>query len=761
MTSSTPPRVSGSPDQEAHRRWVEEQIADLRGGVEVVDTRVRAASTAATNAGNVASSVAVDQALISERVVGMNPDNRIARPILDGAFWLSVVAGSTYVWNTGTAHSTARNVTWNAAGAFLFQPNGTTEGAEIDITPILATPQSGKLYLEAEYGGSPSLRPEIWVTWYDQYNTPYDVTSVIAPPTLAASKSVINVPKDGGVQVFKYSVRLVRPAGTGVGGAISPKVFEAIGTDGLTISPGGIAVEDSGGNKTIEINPTLPTLAAPTTPTLTTGSASVSVRWNGSLTSGAAPAHLSYVFAEEATSASGPWTRVGQPLNRAGDVLTRPPVGSTRWYRFTAMDTSNRPSPAGASASILVAGVSIPDVAADIVDAITDAQDAADAAAAAAAAAQAEADVALASSPNLIRNPPVAGSGWTVVNGGLERTNGSGGVLPFTEVDVIPGRVYRASVNWEATAPTNTFLAGITRYTNGVWGPDGNGLWIGPVYGTEQGTRTRDYTAEAGVTKLRLSGWSNSVAANSKVRINSWSIQDVTEIVGVLQAATNAQTTASNAAAAALTAQTTADGKNRIYLRSTTPVVAATELKLGDLWYVLQTDTATITDVRSWNGTAWVPYRLVADSVIVPSSIGTISLGDGAITGPKVATRTLTADNIAVGGLDVDVLSPNIGAHIDILINPAISDLQSGLEQQTRVFRFDNEGIKVGDPATDQELRLNPGRIEMVQAGNVSTYWEAQSFYVERMIVDAANIGSHRFEGYANGRTVIRPLRGV
>ena len=41
------------------------------------------------------------------------------------------------------------------------------------------------------------------------------------------------------------------------------------------------------------------------------------------------------------------------------------------------------------------------------------------------------------------------------------------------------------------------------------------------------------------------------------------------------------------------------------------------------------------------------------------------------------------------------------------------------------------------------------------------TYWEAQTFYVERMIVEAANIGSHRFEGYANGRTVIRPLRGV
>lgn len=581
--TSTPPPAAGSPEQIAWMNWMREQVEGVRVDATIAREGVGAAIQQSSTASNVAANLTVSDAATQERLLGPDSNNRIARPILDGEYWTAVTDQSRYVWEYPSVatpgaveRSTARNATWNYSGAFILQPNADIEGAEIDITPILPTPTSGKIYVEAEYLGSTVLRPEIWIFWRDSAG---DALLTENPPTVVSGKAVVDVPAGFGSQVPKYSVRLVRAAGAGVGAAIDPKVFEVVGTGGMAISPVGVSVEDGSGNTTIEINPTLPILDAPTAPILTTGAASVSVRWDGSLTSGPAPAHLSYVYAEEGTSATGPWTRVGQPLNRTGDIITRPPVGATRWYRFTAMDTSNRPSAASAVNSVTVAGVDIPDLSGDIGD-ILDTVDGLNKI-----------------FYQTIDNPPPA-------------------------VDPVTGR---ALVN-------------------------------------------------------------------------------------------------------------------------------------ADLWFIVDGDTSIVREVRIWNGTLWNPYRIVADSVIVPGSVGTITLADGAITSPKIKAREIEGDRMKIGTLSTNELTPNIGSSLDITINPAVTDLQNDLEVQRRYYRFDDEGLKIGDPETNEELRLNPGRIEMVQAGNVPTWWEAQTFYVERMVVDAANIGEHRWEKYATGRSVIRPL---
>lgn len=569
--SSTPPRVSSDPGQAAHQRWVEEQISALQDGSEVRDSRVKAVELSASNVGSLASSTAAEQTLVRDQVVAADSANRLARPIQDKAYWQEVSLGARFVWEVPSTvtpgmvnRSTWRNVTWDATGAFLFQPNSDIEGAEAHVTPVLPIPASKKIYVEAEY--TVGLAPQIWVEWLD-------VNNALVSSTLATSKTVVSTAAAEALGAVSYTVKLTRPAGAGLGATREPKIFEVIGADGLAISPGGVSVE-VGGNTTVEINPSLPLLAAPVAPTLTSGVGSVSVRWNGNLTSGAAPAHLAYVFAEESPNGTTGWTRVGPPLNRAGDIPTRPPVGAQRWYRLTAVDTSNRLSPVSATANITVVGVGIPDLSGDIGDVID-----------------------------------------------------------------------------------------------------------------------------------------------------------------------------------------TVDGLNKIHYQ--TLAAPPTAHANGDLWFVLDGTTSIVTEVRIWNGTIWNPYRIVADSVMVPGSIGTVTIGDGVITGPKVKARSFTGEVMEIGSISVDELTPNIGGFIDITINPAIEGLQESMEQQQRYFRFGSNGLEIGDPTTNESLRLDAGRIEMVQAGNVPTYWEAQTFYVERMIVEAANIGGHRFEGYGNGRTVIRPLKGV
>lgn len=496
--SSTPPRVTGSPDQVAFFEWVRNELDDQRNTSTRNSTRIQAVDSSASNAGNLATDASVSATQANDRVVGMESTNRIARPITDYTYWRSVVSGATYVFPA----STARNVSYITGGGFTFQPIADREAAEIDITPILPTPESHKLYVEAEFSTVTAQRPEIWVHWRDENGNVYEPESGEPQPTAYPSKSVVTVPKRlDGTHVPKYSVRLVRPSNAGTGGTFAPRVFEGIGSDGLAVSPGGISVEDSAGNTTIEINPSLPVLDAPTAPILTSSVGTVTVRWNGALTSGAAPAHLSYVYAEEATADTGPWTRVGQPLNRAGDIITRPPVDATRWYRLTAVDTSNRPSAPGAAASIVVAGVDVPDLS-------------------------------------------------------------------------------------------------------------GN---IGDILDTVDGLNKIFFAAE-GNPPPAVDPTTNRALAN------------------------------------------------------------------GDLWYVVVADTGTVVGVNSWNGIDWVPRTFVADSIFVPGSVGTVSIADGAVSAPKVAANSMTADKMTVGFLDgytirgVYIESPTISSGPNVGTTDLLSD---------------------------------------------------------------------------------------
>jgi hypothetical protein len=99
----------------------------------------------------------------------------------------------------------------------------------------------------------------------------------------------------------------------------------------------------------------------------------------------------------------------------------------------------------------------------------------------------------------------------------------------------------------------------------------------------------------------------------------------------------NIQDTAIAAAAsAASAAQTTADGKNKVYRQDSTPIGT---FATGDLWF----DTANGDRISRWSGSAWVQYGLGYQAI---SSIdaGTISVG------------TLNAARIAANSLDVSVL---------------------------------------------------------------------------------------------------------
>jgi hypothetical protein len=110
-------------------------------------------------------------------------------------------------------------------------------------------------------------------------------------------------------------------------------------------------------------------MAAPTAPVLLTGLAQVAARWDGDLVTGAPTAGFGFVYMETASNEDGPWSPVGTPLTGAGGANIKATVGETVWVRLRSSDTLGRPGGISAAASIVVEGVTGPDIEANAVTA--------------------------------------------------------------------------------------------------------------------------------------------------------------------------------------------------------------------------------------------------------------------------------------------------------------------------------------------------------------------------------------------------------
>lgn len=111
---------------------------------------------------------------------------------------------------------------------------------------------------------------------------------------------------------------------------------------------------------------------------------------------------------------------------------------------------------------------------------------------------------------------------------------------------------------------------------------------------------------------------------------------------------TEAQTVADEALAEALKAVSTADGKNSIYAGMTEPVADPdSPFVQGDLWYVTDVSGRMVM-VRIWNGSQWTGYQFVADSILVPGSVGATVIKDGSIVTQKLAATAV--DGMTITG---------------------------------------------------------------------------------------------------------------
>ena len=110
-------------------------------------------------------------------------------------------------------------------------------------------------------------------------------------------------------------------------------------------------------------------------------------------------------------------------------------------------------------------------------------------------------------------------------------------------------------------------------------------------------------------------------------------------------------------------AQTTADGKNRTFTSQAEPAHAG--LTPGEVWY-RQDGTGNVVGVMVWDGTRFNRQVAMADQLLVPGSLGPISMADGSVTAVKIKAdeamlkkllvRKILADEIDVGSLAAAII---------------------------------------------------------------------------------------------------------
>lgn len=161
------------------------------------------------------------------------------------------------------------------------------------------------------------------------------------------------------------------------------------------------------------------------------------------------------------------------------------------------------------------------------------------------------------------------------------------------------------------------------------------------------------------------------------------------------------------------------------------------------------------------------------------NSIAASSIQAEAITAEKLAVDSVTAnaiqagaietDHISAGAIEVTHLAPSVGDQINIAGNVVIQSVQSDIagvgddlddtnsnlaEMQT-YYSFGPTGALISTPASAFATAIRNDRIEMLENGNVISYWNSGQLVVDQLVANKLRMGTHQVESRVGG-TIVR-----
>ena len=139
------------------------------------------------------------------------------------------------------------------------------------------------------------------------------------------------------------------------------------------------------------------------------------------------------------------------------------------------------------------------------------------------------------------------------------------------------------------------------------------------------------------------------------------------------------------------------------------------------------------------------------------------------ITSNEIAAGAITATEIEAGSIGVNHVSPSFGDDLDLSANDTVTIIAgqltdvrdtaegaaSDLEQMQTYYQFGPDGATISKPGSTFALALSNENIEMLENGNVVSYWNSGQMFVNSLVADEVILGNHKLEKYSTG-TVVR-----
>lgn len=217
-------------------------------------------------------------------------------------------------------------------------------------------------------------------------------------------------------------------------------------------------------------------------------------------------------------------------------------------------------------------------------------------------------------------------------------------------------------------------------------------------------------------------------AANAAVKANDAAKKAQDTANSAATDAANAASQANQANAAALKAQTTADGKNLIYRGPDEP--AHNGLKPGDLWWKQAVNSTHVTQILTWDGTKFARFDLAANDIV---AVGTISAGhlasnsvttdkivSGSVNADKLAANSVDADKMVAGAITADKLAANSVTAVKIAAGSITTDKVAAGQFRGYVF---TGAVFQSSEAANTGVKLNSTALQMWDSNHNRTVY--------------------------------------
>lgn len=627
--------------------------------------------------------------------------------------------------NEDRLNKIADKLTGGGVGSGLSNVQGVTPGVGYpvqtppDSVPIVLkpkTPTGLNVDLNQGFWTADGVRPygQVTLNWDDVVQYTDNTAAVIPLYQVQGTKTGINSTVDFGT--VTSSVMTISNLNPGDAWTFQVRALSSNGTPSNWTSTVSATIA----------GPTVP-MAAPSTPVLASDLGLLIVTWDGLLAGATVPPkQFRYLYAEVGTSGTGPWTRKGQVLTGPGQIsIPGETVGAQRWVRFFAVDGAGiLSSVSGTGGPITITGVDVGDLDPSISAAIAAAK---------------EAGLAAAEQSNMIGDPSFelnTAEFWTLGTGvtnvtTLPRTGTRHLRLPATTtaregfrynrvMPCQPGDTFyfRMYIDPQTTVPDDGIrievMSGATTSLGTITEVEGSGALTAAGYIMVTG----NWTVPAGVNFFKPRVWIADTNNTSIYFVDDFRVLKMTGVPDLVIGSVTADKIAANS-------------------------IIAEHLQANS----------------------------VSAEKIQALAITAEKIAASAITSDKIAANAIAANNIQAGAIQTNHLSPVVGQELNIAGNVTIvatQDAIAGVEDNLQgtqddlatmqtYYAFGPTGAVISSPGSVFSTAIRSDRIEMLENGNVVSYWNSGTLYVNQFVGEKVTLGNHQLEKFGTG-TVVRSL---